>query len=105
VLSPEVECFPAVDQPESESFRGRGAFAEYAKGWLAAFEAYVVEPDEYLDIGDCVVIVGRVVGRGRGSGAEVSAQDAWLYRFESGQITEYRECGTKAKALEAASRR
>jgi ketosteroid isomerase-like protein len=103
VLSPGIVCFPAVGQPEAESFRGRGAFAEYAKGWLAAFETYVMEADEFLDLGDCVVVVGRVVGRGRESGAEVSAADAWLYRFRDGEIIEYRECGSRPDALAAAA--
>ena len=101
----DVVCFPAGDQPESESFRGREAFAKYAEGWLTAFEAYVMEVSEYLDFGDAVIIVGRVIGRGRESGVDVSAEDAWLYRFRNGEIVEYRECGTKEKALEAAGLR
>jgi ketosteroid isomerase-like protein len=102
LFSADVECFPAAGQPESQSFRGRDGFAEYAKGWLDAFDTYALEASEYLDLGEYVVVLGRVVGRGRQSGAEVSADDAWLYRLRDGQVIEYRECGTKAKALEAA---
>ena len=103
LFSADVECFPAVDQPESQSFRGREELADCANGWLAAFDPYVLEASEYLDLGDCVVVVvGRVVGSGRESGVTVADDDAWLYRFRGGEVIEYRECGTKAHALEAA---
>jgi ketosteroid isomerase-like protein len=102
LFSADVECFPAVDQPESQSFRGREALADYANGWLAAFDPYVLEASEYLDLGECVVVVGRVVGSGRESGVTVADDDAWLYRFLDGKVIGYRECGTKADALEGA---
>jgi uncharacterized protein len=105
LMSPYVECFPADDQVDSEPFRGREAFAEYARGWLEVFDRYAIEPSEYLDLGEYVVVVGRVVARGRGSGAETADEDAWLYRFRDGRAIEYRECETKERALEAAGLR
>jgi ketosteroid isomerase-like protein len=102
LMSPNVLCFPAQNQPESMPFRGREAYVQYARGWQQAFEHYAVEPSEYLDLGEYVVAVGRVVARGRGSGAETSVEDAWLVRFRDGMAVEYRECGTKEKALEVA---
>jgi ketosteroid isomerase-like protein len=105
LMSLDVECFPAEGELTPKRFRGREAFVAHAKDWLEDFNEYVLVPSEYLDVGDCVIIVGRVVGRGRGSGAEVSGDDAWLYRFRNGQIIEYRECGTKENALEAAGLR
>jgi ketosteroid isomerase-like protein len=101
LVAQDIECFPASDEPDSKPFRGREAFIEYAQGWLAVFDQYVVEPSEYFDLGDCVVVVGRVTARGRGSGAETAGEDAWVYCFRDGQVTEYRECGTKSRALEA----
>jgi ketosteroid isomerase-like protein len=105
LLAPDIECFPASDQPEAAPFRGRGAFIEYANGWLEAFDRYVIEPGEYLDLGECVVVVGRVNARGRGSGVETADTHAWLIRFRDGKAIEYRECGTKERALEAAGLR
>jgi uncharacterized protein len=105
LMSPDIECVPAQDQPDSRPFTGREAFTDYAKEWLEVFDRYAIEPSEYLDLGEYVVVVGRVVARGRGSGAETSDEDAWLYRFRDGRAIEYRECGSKAKALEAAGLR
>jgi ketosteroid isomerase-like protein len=105
LASPDVECFPASDQPESERFRGHEAFANYMNEWLQVFDQYAIEISEYVARGDCVVAVGRVAARGRESGAEVSDDEAWLYRVRDGKVVEYRECGTKVKALEAAGLR
>jgi ketosteroid isomerase-like protein len=101
LMAPDIECVPAADQPESKPFRGRDAFAKYAHGWLEVFDHYVIEPREYLDLGEYVVVIGRVVARGRGSGVETSDEDAWVWRFQNGQAIEYQECGTKERALQA----
>ena len=105
LMSSDVQCFPAANQPESEGFRGREAFAEYMEGWLQSFDQYTIEVTEYIELPESVVAVGRVTARGRESQAEVDDDDAWLYRFRDGSVVEYRECGTKPKALEAAGLR
>jgi hypothetical protein len=46
---------------------------EYGKGWLEAFDQYLIEPGEFLDLGECVVVVGRVIARGHGSGVDAAA--------------------------------
>jgi hypothetical protein len=43
--------------------------------------------------------------RGRISQADVSGDEVWLMRFKEGRCVEYRECGTKERALEAAGLR
>jgi ketosteroid isomerase-like protein len=101
LLDPEIECFPASDQPDSPPFRGRDAFLDYMSDWLEVFDRYFIEEVEYLDLGEYVILVGRVVARGRGSGAETTGTDAWVYHLRDGKTVEYRECGTKAAALEA----
>jgi hypothetical protein len=69
--------------------------------WLEVFDQYFIDEVEYLDLGEYVILVGRVVARGRGSGVETTDTDAWVYRLRDGKTVEYRECGTKAEALEA----
>jgi ketosteroid isomerase-like protein len=105
LMAVDVECFPAVDQPEPP-FRGRDAFVEYIRGWTQAFEPYAVEASEYLDVGGHVVIVGRIVARGRGSGVETTSDgDAWVLRVRDGRVIEYREFDRRQDALEAVQRR
>jgi ketosteroid isomerase-like protein len=67
LVAPDIQWFPAADQPDAKPFRGREAFLEYASGSLEVFDQYVIEPSEYLDLGEYVIVAGRVVGRGRES--------------------------------------
>ena len=102
LMSPDVQCFPVERQPDGTPFRGRDAFLLYARAWTEAFDYYAVESCEYLDLGEYVLVVGRTVARGRGSGVQTSTEgDAWLLRFRDGSAVEYREYETKQKALEA----
>jgi ketosteroid isomerase-like protein len=105
LLDPDVECFPREGEPEATAFRGRDAFAKRAEDALASFEDYRITVSEYIDLGDYVVVVGQVSARGRVSGVPVSDEEVWLMRFRDGTCVEYRECGTKANALEAAGLR
>jgi ketosteroid isomerase-like protein len=105
LMSPDIVCFPAGDQPEARVLRGHDEFKQYLEGWRDAWGEHVTEVDELMDGGEYVVVSGRLVGRGRTSGIEVAAEETWLWRFRDGKAIEYRECRTKANALEAAGLR
>jgi ketosteroid isomerase-like protein len=105
LMSTDVRCHPAGEQPESKPFRGRQAYVRYARNWREAFDHYVVEPLEYRDLGETVIVSGRLVARGRKSGVETATEDAWLLRFQGGKIVEYRGYASKGAALEAAGLR
>ena len=102
LMASGIECFPAKDQPDSRSFRGPEAFARYVRAWLDVFDEYEIEPREFIDAGEYVVVVGHIRGRAQVTGIEVSDEEAWLLRFRDGKAIEYRECRTKQKALKAA---
>jgi ketosteroid isomerase-like protein len=106
LMAPDIQCFPAEDQPESSrGFRGREAFARYVEPWRDAFDDYRIEVSEYIDLGEYVVIVARLNARGRLSGVETSDDEVWLMRFRDSKAIEYRECRTKEQALQAAGLR
>ena len=101
LMSLDVQCFPVESQPDGTPFSGRAAFLRYARDWTEAFDYYAVESCEYLDLGEYVIVVGRTVARGRGSGVETSTEgDTWLLRFRDGSAVEYREYETKQEALD-----
>ena len=68
LMALDVDCFPDRNGPDPP-FQGREAFLRYARGWTEAFEHYAVESCEYLDFGEYVIVIGRTVARGRGSGS------------------------------------
>jgi ketosteroid isomerase-like protein len=103
LLDPDVECFPAEGEPESAPFRGREAFARNAASAREAFDERTIEALEYVAVGDYVVVVARITAVGTASRVPVSMQEVWLVRFKDGKCVEYRECGTKERALELAA--
>jgi ketosteroid isomerase-like protein len=102
LLDPDVECFPAEGEPEAAPFRGRDAFERNARSTREAWGERAIEAVEYIDLGEYVAVVARISARGRVSGAPVSGMEVWLVRFKAGKCVEYRECGTKERALELA---
>ena len=97
VMAEDVTYVPYDDSP----IHGREQVLQLARSWSEAFDRFEWESSQLVDVGDYVVLSGRVVGRGRGSGVEVSSNDAWVLRFSDGQVIECREYASRADALEA----
>src|SRR5271157_31407 len=70
----DFEWFPALSAVEGEVFRGREGIDTYWGRLDEAWEDYRLVADEYRDLGDSVLILGRMVGRGRGSGVRSRRQ-------------------------------
>jgi ketosteroid isomerase-like protein len=66
------------------------------------WEEFRFEPDEFLDAGDRVLVIGRWVGQGRGSGVEVVQPIAHIFTLRDGRIVRselgYSDRGTALKA-------
>jgi ketosteroid isomerase-like protein len=77
----------------------RRMFAEADEVW----EEFRVEPLEFIDAGDRVVVVVRVVGKGKGSGAEARQHSAQILVLRDGLVVRW-EVGyaDRHEALEAA---
>ena len=56
---------------------------------------------ELIDAGDSVVVVCRLIARGRGSGAELTNHLVFVYGFREARICWVDSYRTKAEALEA----
>jgi ketosteroid isomerase-like protein len=96
-----VADWSSSEAPESGIYRGRDAvkarFARTREAWseMEYFET------EIIDVGDRVVRVGGVRARGRGSGAEVSAQGAQVWTFQGETPVSVRLFQSRDEALEA----
>jgi uncharacterized protein len=66
------------------------------------WEEFRFEPDEFLDAGDRVLVIGRWVGKGRGSGVEVVQPIAHIFTLRDGRIVRselgYSDRGAALKA-------
>jgi ketosteroid isomerase-like protein len=70
----------------------------HARVW----ENYEQRLEEIVDLGNNIVVVVRIAGRGGGSGVPVSQELAVVWTFEGAKAVRARSFTSRAEALEAA---
>ena len=90
---------------EEEAAQGLDAVRGSLARWKSTWEAYETVHDEFLDIGDRVLVALRIRGRGRGSGVDVEARLFDVYTLQDGLIIRMDEFTDRSEALEAAGLR
>jgi ketosteroid isomerase-like protein len=98
---PEVTWEEARDEPEAEIYRGHDGLRALEEKWLVPFDDLRIEPEEFIDAGEAVVMPYRFRGRERSSGTVITAPETWVFWLRNGKISEVREYRHKAEALEA----
>jgi ketosteroid isomerase-like protein len=83
-------------------YRGREAIWDYISTFAEEFAQFRVEPEDFFEIGDTVVVVARLIGRGRVSGATVDLRFASVVTFRDGRILRGENYAETEQALEAA---
>ena len=78
--------FDMVDWPHPAKSRGVAAMAETWMTSLGAWENFRSIPTEFVDYGRNVLVLNHIEGRGKESGAEVSADTATVFTFEDGKV-------------------
>src|SRR4051812_7957091 len=76
-LDPEMAMFESTTLPGAASAVGIDAARRYLESFTKYWAEIRFEPEEYIDAGDHVVVVARLVGRGKSSG--VAVERAWAY--------------------------
>jgi ketosteroid isomerase-like protein len=94
--------FEMVDWPHPAKSRGVDAMRETWLTTLAAWEDFRAKPDEVIDHGDNILVLNSISGRGRGSGADVSALTATVWTVENGRVVRLALYWDTARAREAA---
>jgi uncharacterized protein len=100
-FDPNVEWWDRGDSLSTTVIRGhdgmRRAWAEIAE----SFADWRMEPKEFIDAGDYVVVPLDHVLRGRASGASVEGHEVHVHRLRDGKVIELREYNEKDEALKA----
>ena len=100
-LANEAEIVPVRAALEGTVYRGRNAATQYCVAVEESWESLTWEVEEIKDGDSWVLALGRIQGRGRGSGAAIDAKGAWLARFRDGLVTNFRTYPDRREALEA----
>lgn len=104
-LDPEIEWHPLLQVllgGEATVYRGHEACREGVRDLDEAFADLQAEQSEVRDLGEQVVAIGHLRGRGRESGAQTETAIAWLVEFKDGKAVRVREYVDPEEALEAA---
>jgi ketosteroid isomerase-like protein len=100
VLDPEIVCHDFPELPDTGVYRGHQGFLALIANAIEGFDEFKIEPQEFIDAGDQVVVLVRTVGRGKLSGADAEVAHVWMVR--NGKVVELRLYGNRDQALEAA---
>jgi ketosteroid isomerase-like protein len=98
---PEIE----VDWSQSRGleagvYRGAEAVRDFWSNYFDIFDRIAVTPEEFIDLGDRMVVPTRTRLHGR-EGIEVQTRSAFVVTLRHGRIVEWRLYQEKAEALEA----
>jgi ketosteroid isomerase-like protein len=100
--TPDFEWSPSMVAIEGQTYRGREGIDTYFGNLKSAWEEFQVLRDEFRDLGDLVVMLGRLQGRGKGSGVPVDSSLGMVFDFRGGTISRIRGYLDHAEALRAA---
>ena len=75
---------------EGRIYRGMDGYRQFLADIDATFEKFRVEPNEFRDLGDRVLVFGRASGRGRASGIEVDAAASYVVDVRDGKVCRFR---------------
>jgi ketosteroid isomerase-like protein len=83
-------------------YAGASGIREFFRDVAESWESFRFEATDIRDLGQRVLVLGNVHGCGRGSGAEVNDQWAWIIEIKDGQAVGLRGYHDQSAALEAA---
>ena len=100
----DLEFFPPVTASRverAEPYRGHDGMRRYFQDVSRVWRELEVSAHEFRDLGDRVLVFGRVYARGEG-GYISDSPAQWLWRVDGGLISWGRVFTNRAEALEAA---
>jgi ketosteroid isomerase-like protein len=103
LVDPAFELHSAIiGGAEGRVYRGHDAVRQWFEDSDAGFEELAIEPTELRDLGDRVLVLGRIRALGRASGLELDSPTGWVATVRNGKLTEARGFLSWREALKAA---
>jgi ketosteroid isomerase-like protein len=102
LTTPDFEWSPSMVAIEGTIFRGREGIERYFATLNSAWEKFHIHRDRFRHAENLVVMLGRLEGRGMGSGVPVDAWLGMVFDFRGGMISRIRGYLDHAEALRAA---
>ena len=101
-FDPDIAIIESDTIPGTPSAHGIDAVQRYIESFPDYWAEIRFEPEEFIDAGEQVVVVARLVGRGRKSGVEVARTWAYVWTLRAGRALRMEAYADRAEALKAA---
>ena len=87
IADPELEWRPAFGAATdgATAYHGHDGFREYWRGTQEIWDHFHFEPEQFVDDGNSIVVIGRGSGRAKGSGIEIDQPFAMLWKVRQGR--------------------
>ncbi len=103
LATPDFEWYPALIRAlDGGGIRGREGVERFALDTEENWEELLIVAEEFRDLGDRVLLLGRMKGRGKGSGVPVDQPFASILDFSGDRIRRNRVYLDRAEGLQAA---
>jgi ketosteroid isomerase-like protein len=103
VWDEDAEFRPVTSAFEGAVYRGHEGLRRWMREVDEDWDVFEAHGEEYRDLGDTVLALGRWHARGRGSGIVLDVQTAaWVVRVRDGKVVWFRTFSDRAEAFEAA---
>ncbi len=101
-MHPEIEIHPAlVGGPEGVVYRGLQGARQFWADMAAAWAEFSIDAEEFRDLGDEVLVLGRAIARGRKCGVAVETRTGWVAWRQEGRVDHFRSFAKRSDALAA----
>ena len=84
---PDCVWLPFRAQLEGITYRGHEGVRRFVADMDDDWTGFQVEPLEFREIGAQVVVIGRVTGRGAGSGVDIESEGGFVFGVRGGLVT------------------
>lgn len=100
LLDPEIEVRDRPEAPDPQVYHGHEGVLESLGASRATFDGLDLVPEEFIDMGDQVVVVFRFRGTGRESGVPVDERLAHRWTIDDGKAVRMTVHSSRDEALE-----
>ncbi|MFL5820032.1 MAG: nuclear transport factor 2 family protein [Solirubrobacteraceae bacterium] len=99
---PEIEVHDRPQAPDPQVYRGHEGVLRSLRVSQEAFQELDVAPEEFIEVGDRVVVVFRFRGTGRESGVPIDERLAHLWTVRGGKAVRMEVHSGREEAVRAA---
>jgi ketosteroid isomerase-like protein len=102
---PDIEWIPMRPSLQGRVYRGHDGVREALADVGTEFEEVRNDPRRWLEVGERIVVAGRIVAKERLGGLRIDIPGAWLCEVREGKVAYVRAFPDEEAALSAAQER